>query len=57
MGISGTESSSVIDPYPKNVVTKIEKWCPKVPKQAEPKWDGVIKPQNTISINFKHGKV
>ena len=25
---------------------------PKVPKQAEAKRDGVINPQNTISINF-----
>ena len=32
----------ISDPSPNNVVLKVEKWCPKVPKQAEAKRDGVI---------------
>ena len=45
--ISGTEPSSQM------VVSKNGKWCPKVPKQAEAKKDGVINPPKiAISINF-----
>ena len=31
---------------------KVKNDCPKIPKQAEAKRDGVINPQITISINF-----
>ena len=52
MRISGTEPSSVIISQTM-WFKKVDKWCPKLPKQAEAKRDGVMNPQNTISINFK----
>ena len=43
--ISGTEPSSVILSQTKKF-KKVEKWCPKVPKQVKAKMDDVINPQN-----------
>ena len=50
MRISGIEPSSVILAKQSNL--KIDKWCPKTPKQAEPKRDGVINPQNYNFYQF-----
>ena len=44
MRISGTEPSSMI--LSQKSSFKVEKWCPKVPKQAKAKRDGVINQQN-----------
>ena len=45
MRISGTEPSSVILSQTK-YFKKLKSDVPKVPKEAQAKWDGVIDPQN-----------
>ena len=49
--ISGTEPSSVILSQTMTF-KKLKCYEPKVPKQAEPKWDGVINPQNYYFNQF-----
>ena len=51
MRISGNEPSSVILSQTK-WFQKLKNYCPKVPKQAEAKRDGVINPQNYNFIQF-----
>ena len=51
MRISGTEPSSVILSQTK-LFTKVKSDAPKVSNHTESKWDGVINPKITISVNF-----
>ena len=51
MRISGTEPSSVILSQTK-LFKRVDKGCPKIPKQAEAKRDGVINPQNYYFNQF-----